>query len=436
MEYAGGGRKMPVWDSGLVLNRGVKRTKQITISLMNRGWLKQRAGIQVYTLNGEEDGFADVGGSPVKNVMLHPSGIHGSAYTVEEPVDGFSSFGVRIGAVGPGAEEIVVSLTQFAEDGEIIASRKLDSALCRLEEPLLAFAANHTQHTVTVIHAASNTQAAVIRLPEGSLPRQLAVSPDGTLIGVTCQGDKTLKWIDGVAGVIEAELTFPEGAVPFAIAVSPVSGKAYVTTLVEEYAAVIDMPGMTLVKLIALPAGSDPSAITITPDGRRAYCCLTNMGANESLAAMIRLPQGSRPTDIASAPDGVFVYVTDAERDCVYVLRTALHAVCATIRLEPGSAPQHIAITPDGALAYISCRGLDAIEVVNCLRKEFLTTIELPKGSGPAGLAVSPDGSKVYAAMLTFGYVAVIDVQSHMPIAIVPAGSFPSSVAVAASFFK
>ena len=378
-----------------------------------------------------ETGYGTMQTESLANVQLSPSGRARSMYAVTREVKLLTVYGIRVTVSGLAAGKIGASLAELDEAGNVIEQHVLEPLPSGTDDLLHAYVANHTQHSLTVIQTDTNARVATIQFPAGSSPRMLDFTPDGREVYVTCQGDKTVKIIDTLTHEVSGELTFPVNAVPLAVAISPVGARAYVSTIIQDYVAAFDTDARSLIKLIPLPPGSDPASIAVSPDGKRVYCCLINRGAiavidagSLTVSATVKLPAGAKPSAVAVAPDGERIYVADVHHDRIYCIHAFDHVLAATVMLDEGSDPQQVIVTPDGALGYAVCRGTDEIVAINLSRNEILTKIELPKGSNASDIAVTADGLKIYVTILTFGYVAVIEVASQLPIAILPTGSF------------
>lgn len=445
---------MPILDTGLLVNREARRTGSVTIHVMNRGRQQATAGIQIYSAispqskqnelkEGEVEGgslrsgYGKVQMERSTLVQLQPEHKSESTYTLKHDVSRMPLFGVRITTTGLAAGEVIAAVIEHDELGELIAQHQVPVSGGAMDEMMHAYIANHTQHSITVIQTATHTRIATIPLPVGSSPRSLDFTPDGREVYVICQGDKIVRVLDTLTHEVTGLFMFPQGAVPIAVAIAKHASMAFITTLVEDYLIIVDTATRSLVKLVSLPRGSDPVHMAIAPDGKRVYCCLINKGAiaildtvKQSLLPMIKLPTGAKPSSIAITPDGTLAYVTDVHHDRIYVIRLATNTILTMIKLDAGADPQKLAITPDGALGYVAARGGDEVTVINLSRNEILTQIELPGGSNASDLVITPDGAKVYVTILTFGYVAAIEVASQLPIAILPTGSFPSGIAI------
>ena len=116
---------------------------------------------------------------------------------------------------------------------------------------------------------------------------------------------------------------------------------------------------------------------------------------------------GLHPNDIISSPDGRFVYVANANSDCVSVIKTEKDELAEeiSVRLSPeknsyfGDSPNGLGISGDGRTLYVS-NGMDnALAMVNLGNHSSLNGTEnssrvsgfIPTGAYPAGVAVYKD---------------------------------------------
>jgi YVTN family beta-propeller protein len=72
----------------------------------------------------------------------------------------------------------------------------------------------------------------------GSIPRGLAVTPDGKHAHVADSGDNTVSVIDTASNTVVA--TVPVGSLPFGVAVTPDGKRAYVANNLVTTVSVID----------------------------------------------------------------------------------------------------------------------------------------------------------------------------------------------------
>ncbi len=102
----------------------------------------------------------------------------------------------------------------------------------------LVYVANLRSNTVSAYDPTTN--AVVATIPVGSFPFGVAVSPDGSQVGVTNNGkQQRVRWIDTLTNTVTA--TIPVGSMPDAIALSPDGSRAYVGYFVSPGVGGIDV---------------------------------------------------------------------------------------------------------------------------------------------------------------------------------------------------
>jgi len=206
----------------------------------------------------------------------------------------------------------------------------------------------------------------------GSEPRDIVLSPDGTLLYIACANDG-----DGFVSVI----------------------------LAEDYS-----------EICSIPVGFDPIELAITPDGQYVYATNTVTGysiskiSTASCSVIMDIGGGTDPSGIAITPDGSIVCVVAHWTGSMQLISTATDQVVATIP-GLGNGAYDVAITPDGAFAYVSLRytgpnpGPEQVMKIDLLTNSVVATIPI----GGEGLAITPDGSEVWVAgYVTSEYVHVI----------------------------
>jgi YVTN family beta-propeller protein len=144
------------------------------------------------------------------------------------------------------------------------------------------------------------------------------------------------------------------------------------------------------------------------------------------------------PLGIAALSDGSKAYVAAERDDCVYVLDTrdpSHPGLGATI--STGAHPVSVLLSRDQSRAYVANSLGDTISVIDTHSDRVIGTITLrPRlvrdlpGVTPTGLALSPDQKTLYAALSDMNAVAVIDTAAMTLKGYVPAGWYPTSLAV------
>lgn len=225
------------------------------------------------------------------------------------------------------------------------------------------------------------------------------------------------------------------GSVPYEIAFTPDGNRAYVTNALSNSVSVIDVLSATVSATI--PVGTSPIGIAINPDGTRAYVVSqigyiwiidTNPSDSATYNQVVATvgSVGNTPTNLAITPDGKKVYVVVSYSDQVSVIDTTTNTVIATIG-DVGSNPQAVAITPDGTHAYVTSYGSGFVSVIDTSTNSVITTIGI--GGSPMLIAITPDGTRAYVGNEGSTSVAVIDTSTNTVVGAVEMGSTTCGVA-------
>jgi YVTN family beta-propeller protein len=145
------------------------------------------------------------------------------------------------------------------------------------------------------------------------------------------------------------------------------------------------------------------------------------------------------PFGLAVLQDGSKAYMASERDDCVYVLDTrdpSQPRLAATI--PTGAHPLCVLLNRDQSRAYVSNSLSDTISVIDTAADRVIGTIMLrPQlvrdvpGVTPTGLALSADQKTLYAALSDMNAVGVIDTEKMTLSGYVPAGWYPTAMAVA-----
>jgi DNA-binding beta-propeller fold protein YncE len=220
--------------------------------------------------------------------------------------------------------------------------------------------------------------------------------------------------------------------------------------------------------LSSLPVGRYPFGLAVSPDGRRVYVANVGMfeysriegvdlddperlgllyppfafGSKEAREGVEK--EGYRVPGLGdpNVPESFSVWEVDVS-DPVHPMVTAkvktgvlVGELVEGIPAVGGSSPNSLAATD--SRVFVSNGNNDTISVIDTQRDAVVQTIRLTlderlrrlRGVIPFGLALSPDQRRVYAAEAGINAVAVIDAQEGRVLGHIPAGWFPSKVAV------
>jgi YVTN family beta-propeller protein len=144
------------------------------------------------------------------------------------------------------------------------------------------------------------------------------------------------------------------------------------------------------------------------------------------------------PLGVAVLRDGSEAFVAAERDDAVYIIDThdpsspTLRAKVAT-----GAHPVAVLISVDQRRAYVANSLGDTVSVIDVNNDRVVGTVLLrPKmaldvpGVTPLGLALSADQKTLYVALADMNAIAVVDTQSFEARGYVPAGWYPSAIAV------
>jgi YVTN family beta-propeller protein len=171
--------------------------------------------------------------------------------------------------------------------------------------------------------------------------RAMALSPDGTKLYAT--GTAKVSVVDTATDTVIS--TIAVGGIPRQIAVSPNGTLIYTSPVVGTSVSVINT-ATNAVSSVSL--GGRAGAIAFTPDGSKAYV----VDEADSVAVIDTatgtetgtIATGQDPDAVAFTPDGAEAYVTDGAFGQVSVISTATGTVTSTLTV--GTYPTAVAIAP------------------------------------------------------------------------------------------
>ncbi|MFT7601149.1 MAG: YVTN family beta-propeller protein [Acidimicrobiales bacterium] len=178
----------------------------------------------------------------------------------------------------------------------------------------------------------------------GSVPKFLAVTPDGTKLLVSNWCTFDLSIIDLGTG---KTLAAPElGRHPRGIAVTADSATAYVAVMGTSDIAVVSLADASVTKIEGV--GRSPRHLILSPDGSTLYATLNGEGTVVKIDVATgevtdRVRTGEAPRSMAMAVDGRSLYVVNYESDTMTKVRTSDFEVLQ----EFGTADKPIGITYD-----------------------------------------------------------------------------------------
>lgn len=191
-------------------------------------------------------------------------------------------------------------------------------------------------------------------IPVGSVPKYVAVTPDGHYLLVSNWCSYDLSVIDTATD--QEVKRIPLGPYPRGIAVDPTSSRAYVAVMGTRDVATIDLATFAVTWIRNV--GSAPRHAVMDPAGSFLYVTLNASGQVAKIAlgtgaVVARVSTGSEPRSMAIAPDGQAIYVVNYGSATVTKLRTVdLHPL-QTIRTN--QHPIGITYEPVSRRVWVAC---------------------------------------------------------------------------------
>jgi YVTN family beta-propeller protein len=282
--------------------------------------------------------------------------------------------------------------------------------------------------SVAVIDPA--TRQVVARIPVGSRPDAVQVSPDGKRVYVAHDRPWTISVIDTASDEVTATIRLNEPTPAFVI--SPDGRSLYVAG--GDQVTVLDTSTDAVVKTIQFRRS--PWALTFSPDGKRLYVASTGAPAYErqwgSLttidvadnSVLHTTPLHPGATAVAAPTDTKAYVITGAEEKGIKVVDTVTGKLTGAIAGDYEEV-EKIALSPDRARAYVA--GDRGLEVIDTATDHILRTVHF--GSYIRSLAVSPNGRELYVILGTSDEIKVLDTASLRVLGEIPAGSLPHAMA-------
>ncbi len=309
--------------------------------------------------------------------------------------------------------------------------------------------ANKAEHTLSVLDPATGRELA--RLPTGTGPHEVAVSPDGRLAVVSDYGDQkpgsTLTVVDLVEPKVlrTIALTIVEGEGderrerlllrPHGLCfVAPT--RLAVTSESTRRLAIVDLAAGSVLNTFATPQttmhmvarGGDPQLLAATSIREGSVALFDLRGA----APPSIVPTGEGAEGLAVHPTNGEIWVGNRAANTVSIVDRAKAEVVK--ELATGDFPFRIAFTPDGRLALVTCAESGDVQVFDASKRERTASISIhgdasEQSALPMGLCVDPEGKRCFVACGRGEFVAVLDLVKHEVVARWPTGRGPDGIA-------
>jgi len=307
-------------------------------------------------------------------------------------------------------------------------------------------------------------QSAAIPKERYLSPIEMALSADGHLLYVVCEGSDEVRVVDLSSAKVVS--TVPVGHTPRGIASSTDGHWLYVTNAWSDNVSVIDAAALRLVQ--TLPAGFEPTGVVSDLSGTALYVA-NRLSGDVSVIDLKtgqeikRLLAGRGASYLAISPDGKWIYcahifpnpggfrtqpnseitVIDTERQTV-VERKPLHNVAGVF---------HVALSADGKLgvaAQLRPKNLIPLahvehgwvfgDSLTLFGEDVGAPIQIPIDeldryyALPWGIAITPEKSKIFLTTAGSASVTVIDVPHLLRTVKTRQGPFANDLSASADY--
>src|SRR5262245_1291705 len=304
---------------------------------------------------------------------------------------------------------------------------------------------NKSDHEALLVDP--ETLAFITRIPTGQGPHEAAVSPDGRTVfvanygmtGVFREGQRqdhpgnTISVIDLTTRAVRDTFDLGEYTRPHGMAVSRDGKLLWVTC--EGAQAVLELDAVSGKIIKAWKTGQDVSHMLMpTPDERKLYVTNIRSGTvtviTRSSGEVKTIPTGEGAEGIDVASDGREVWVTNRGAHTVSVISTAEDRVIESFESR-GQMPIRVKFTPDGREAWVSNARSNTVTVFDPATRQLLATI--PVGAVPIGIQMSPDGRRAFIANTNDDKVTVLSIRERQVEKSFHPGNEPDGMAWAVS---
>lgn len=292
---------------------------------------------------------------------------------------------------------------------------------------------NKDDDTLSIIDADSGETETVVETAFN--PHEVAITPDGNRVFVTCSLGGKLQVFDPTDWTLEATIEHEHFDFPHGLAVRASANELWLVATYASQVFVIDID--TLEFLDVFPTHQDKSHM-VALDEDEAFAYIANIGSDsvtvidcDDRTLVADPPVGEGPEGIAVHPDaGVLV----ANQEDAYLSVLDPSSRTEVNRALLGETPIRVVIAPDGETVLVPNRESNDVSVIDAAFERDgeirpWEVARIPVGIWPGGTVFDPDGSLAYVANNKTNDVSVIDVEARREIDRFPTGTHPDGIA-------
>jgi YVTN family beta-propeller protein len=237
----------------------------------------------------------------------------------------------------------------------------------------------------TVLHVSLCPPQQISAIPVCSSPLELAVTPNGATLLVTCYNN-AIVWVDTASDTVTFTLNTPN-AFPAGIAISPDGSRAYVTNYFDfdpnPSLLAIDIATHAILQTIPLQTPF-PGVVTLTPDGSQAwvnYYQSTIVDIVDTLSGTVagRVDlQEETQNGMAFNPTGTKAFIAAGTSDLAVVDTTTLRVIT---KVTVADTPLDVVMSPDGTQVLVGSYTSGVISLVDATQNVLIQNFTLDSGN-------------------------------------------------------
>jgi YVTN family beta-propeller protein len=164
-----------------------------------------------------------------------------------------------------------------------------------------------------IAHPTKAPQTAAINEPAYKNPLNLALTPEGKELWITCEASASVAVVDTATRLKVAEVAV--GGQPNDVCFTPDGKKAFISNRLDDRVSVVDVAAHQVVRTVEV--GDEPHGVLVDQQGKRLYVLNTSIDSISvfdvaTLKEVNRLSASRSPWSLALSPDGKAIYVTHA----------------------------------------------------------------------------------------------------------------------------
>lgn len=258
------------------------------------------------------------------------------------------------------------------------------------------YVSSSTGNTVTVLDAATGVVKATIAV---SSPTSVTMSPSDGVVYATSYATATVTRISTSTNRVNATIKLPAGSRPTGLAVSPDTNRIYVaSTTAAGTSSVLVFSSTSTVATTLAQLSSAPTSLTVTPNNAKLYAATADGSVTvfdtRTRAVVGTIAVGGAATAMTVSKDGTALVVTDAGgRVQVFdAVRGGLLDDLST-RATPGGQTAAAVTSPDGTEVYVTDATAGVVHVVALTPPNARPTVGTPTLGTPNATTGAVTGS-------------------------------------------